>query len=306
MNGRAVFGLLAMTVIATASCSRGGNNDERASATLTRAEIELPPILCTLQPWADGGHPCGETSVVHQRITCGDLGTSGVTLTPADHGDGYRSAIYRNENGIETEVVNGTVQTGDQTFRDWSFGTNVNADGSTMTFDTLAFVGVDSSFVVKLAQPQFNVRDVFPTVGEVATIQVCGYKPGHAASLPPPEPDAGPFTVTCSGNGSPTPPGVTVHSLADIRWAVKVDPAPAQGALIAMSSEVDGGAVGLGTSFLTLASGQLSGGYSSPYLHGRHGSLSLQFGYGTASCAMYWNVIEDGSDLDAGTGSRTW
>jgi hypothetical protein len=306
MNGRALGGLLGLVVIATASCSRGANSDDHASATLSRAEIDLPPILCTLQPWADGGRPCGQTSVVHARITCGDLGMSGVTLTPADHGDGFRSATQHNDNGIDTEVVNGTVQTGDQTFRDWSFGTTVKPDGTTMTFDALVFVGVDSSYVVKFSEPQFNVRDVFPTVGEVETIQLCGYKPGRAASLPPPEPDVGPFTVTCSGNGSPTPPGVTVRSQSEIRWAVKVDPAPAQGALISMNAELDGGAVGLGTTFMTLASGQLSGGYSSAYLRGRHGSLSLQFGYATGSCAMYWNVIEDGSVQDAGTGSPTW
>jgi hypothetical protein len=175
-----------------------------------------------------------------------------------------------------------------------------------MTFDALVFVGADSSYVVKFSEPQFNVRDVFPTVGEVETIQLCGYKLGRAASLPPPEPDAGPFTVTCSGNGSPNPPGVTVHSQAEIHWAVKVDPVPAQGALVSMNAELDGGAVGLGTSFMTLVNGQLSGGYSSTALRGGHGSLSLQFGYGTGSCAMYWNVVEDGSDQDAGSGSHTW
>ena len=306
MNGRAVWVLMGVAGLATAACSKGTNNDDKPSATRLRAAVTLPPIMCSLEPWANNGQTCGDTSLEHRVVTCGDLGLNGVTLTPgAPDSSGYRVATHV-EGDIDSEVTGHDVTSsawGPST--DWSFAATVNPDGSTMMFDALLFHGGGDTYVVKFSSPQYNVHDLFLTLGQVDTIDLCGYRSGRTPTLPPPHPDAGPFTVTCSGNGATTFPGTTIHNPSEIQWAVKVDPPPPQGATVWVNAEVDN-SVGLGTSYAVLNSGQLSGGYANDYLKTNHGSVSLTFGYGDGSCTMVWN-LQPASSPDAGSsGGHSW
>lgn len=306
MNGRAVWVLVGFAGLAMAACSKGTNSDDHASTTRVRAAVALPPIVCSLEPWTSGGETCGDTSIEHRAVTCGDLGMNGVTLTPAaPDSSGYRIATHV-EGNIETEATGHDVLSsawGPST--DWSFAATVNPDGSTMMFDALLFHGGGDSFVVKFSSPQYNVHDLFLTLGQVDTIDLCGYRPGHTPTLPPPHPDAGPFTVSCSGNGSTSLPGTMIHNPSEIHWAVKIDPAPPQGSTVWMNAEVDS-SVGLGTSYTVLTNGQLSGNFSNDYLKSNHGSVSLTFGYGDSNCTMYWNLVEGGESADAGAGGHSW
>lgn len=304
MNGRAVVVLMGVAGLAMAACGKGANSDEKPATTRLRAAVTLPPILCSLEPWASNGQTCGDTSLEHRAVTCGDLGLNGVTLTPGPaDATGDRTATHV-DGAIETEATGHDVPSstwGPST--DWSFAATVNPDGSTMMFDALLFHGAGDTFVVRFATPQYNVHDLFLTLGQVDTIDLCGYRPGRTPTLPPPHPDAGPYTVTCSGNGTPAFPGTTIHNAAEIQWAVKIDPPPPQGATVWMSAEVDD-RVGLGTSHTLLNNGQLAGGYANDYLKTGHGSLSLTFGYGGSSCTLLWNLEDAGQD--AGIAGRAW
>src|SRR4051812_36252072 len=98
MNGRAGWVILGIVGLATASCSKGTNSDDRAATTKIRsADVSFPAMSCTLEPWVGGSAPCKETATSeHRAVTCAALGFStGVTLTPgAPDSAGRRYATH--------------------------------------------------------------------------------------------------------------------------------------------------------------------------------------------------------------------
>lgn len=272
-------------------------------------------MQCSVQPWVDNGSPCGTTELVPgRRVTCEELGlTTGINMTfdefEVDAATGHKRADFAFDGGFHGQVyTNSVAPPSHATY--WGLNSHVKADGSVMGADAMILSGTtaEGSLVVRFDQ-QFWVRDI----GErfvTRDIQVCGFRLGHAASLPPPEP--GTFSVTCgfpAGGagvaGSLTAPGPMITSQSSINYEIKVTPPPPEGTVLQMRATLfSTGEIGLGVSSHTLSSDTFVGGFSNAGIEGQRGSLALQFAVigQEAGCTLHWNLQPEGG----GGGGKTW